>query len=126
MAGVANLFNFILSCMTSPCHSEERIFFNRKQTVAILYQLCFGFSQKCNFFQEDNGLLLRFCNLTQSGLDTQCQQGTSCSSEVITRNCATIALENGNICNKAIQEAVEKKYTILLMIDDYHNIQTNR
>ena len=27
-----------------------------KRTVAILYQLCSGLSQKSNFLQEDNGL----------------------------------------------------------------------
>ena len=28
-----------------------------KRTVAILYQLCFGLSQKSNFLQEDNGCI---------------------------------------------------------------------
>ncbi|XP_078366821.1 uncharacterized protein LOC144650903 isoform X2 [Oculina patagonica] len=125
-AGAANLFNFILSCMTSSRHSEERILLNRKRTVVILYQLCFGLSQKCNFFQEDNGLFLTFCNLTQSGLETQRQLGTSCSSKVITRNRATIAKENLTLSNEAIKEAMDKKYAILLMIDDYHNIHTIR
>ena len=54
LAGAANVFNFILSCMTSSRHSEERILLNQKRTVVILYQLCFGYSQKCNFFQADN------------------------------------------------------------------------
>ena len=112
-AGAANLYNFILSCMTSSRHSEERVFF--------LYQLCFGFSQKCNFFQEDNGLFLKFCNVTQSGL------GTSCSSKVRTRNRSSLAKVNQKQCNDAITEAgIQKKFPILLMIDDYHNIHTIR
>ena len=125
-AGAANLYNFILSCMTSSRHSEERVFLNQKRTVAILYQLCFGFSQKCNFFQEDNGLFLKFCNVTQSVLETQRQLGTSCSSKVITRNRSSLAKVNQKQCNDAITEAIQKKFPILLMIDDYHNIHTIR
>ena len=66
--GAANCFNFVLACMTSSRHSEDGISLNRKLTVAILYQLCFGLLQKCNFLQEDNGLFLQFCNLSQTTL----------------------------------------------------------
>ncbi|KAJ7387356.1 hypothetical protein OS493_004347 [Desmophyllum pertusum] len=124
--GAANVFNFILSCMTSSHHSDDRILLNRKRTVVILYQLCFGFSQKCNFFQEDNGLFLQFSNLTQCGIETQRQLGTSCSSKVISRNRDSISKDNINVVNNAIQEAMDKKQAILMMIDDYHNIHTIR
>ena len=77
-------------------------------------------------FQEDNGLLLKLCNVTQSGLETQRQLGTSCSNKVITRNCSSLAKVNQTQCNDAITEAIRKKFPILLMIDDYHNIHTNR
>ena len=49
--------------MASSHHLSERNILNQKCTVAILYQLCLGYSQKCNFFKEDNGLFLKFCNL---------------------------------------------------------------
>ena len=52
---MVHCLNFVLACMTSSCHSEDHISLNRKCTVVILYQLCFGLSQKCNFLQ-DNGL----------------------------------------------------------------------
>ena len=52
LAGAANVYNFILSCMNSSRHSEERTLLNQKCTVVILYQLCFGYSQKCNFFKK--------------------------------------------------------------------------
>ena len=112
--------------MTCSRHTEDRNLLNRKRTVVILYQLCFGYSQKCNFFQEDNGLFLSFCNLSQCGIETQRQLGTSVSSKVISRNRAAIARENTSQVNDAIQEAIDKKFTILLMIDDYHNIHTIR
>ena len=101
LADAANIYNFVLSCMISSRHSEER---------TLLNQLCFGYSQICNFFQEDNGLFLKFCNSSQSGIKAQRQLGTSVSSKVISRNRAAIA----------------KEFTILLMIDDYHNIHTIR
>ena len=71
----------------------------------------------------DNGLFLKFSNLTQTGLETQCQLGTSCSSKVISRNRVAIAKKNLNVCSDAIKEAIEK-YAITLMIDDYHNIHS--
>lgn len=51
-AGAANVFNFILSCITSSCHSSERVILNQKHTVVFLYQLCVGYSQKFNFFKK--------------------------------------------------------------------------
>ena len=69
--GAANCFNFVLACMTSSRHSEDRISLNHKRTVVILYQLCFGVSQKYHFLQEDNDLFLHFRNLSQTGIETQ-------------------------------------------------------
>ena len=83
LAGAANLFNFIFSCMTSSRHTEDRNLLNRKRTRVILHQLCLGYSQRCNFFQEDNGLFLSFCNLSQCGIVMQRQLGTSVSSQRI-------------------------------------------
>ena len=64
--------------------------------------------------------------VTQSGLETQRELGTSCSSKVISRNQLAIAKENLNVSNDSIKEALEKKYAITLMIDDYHNIHSIR
>ena len=113
LAGAANIYNFVLSCMTSSSHSEERTLLNK---------LCFGYSQKCDFFQEDNGLFLKFCNSSQSGIEAQRQLGTSVSSKVISRNRAAIAKQNFQVCH----DAIAKEFTILLMIDNYHNIHNIR
>lgn len=66
---------------------------NQKRTCVIFYQLCFGYS-KGNFFHEDNGLFLKFCNLSQNGIETQRQLGTSISSKEITKIKAAIADAN--------------------------------
>lgn len=96
----------------------KEVFFNQKRTCVILYQLCFGYS-KGNFFHEDNGLFLKFCNLSQNGIETQRQLGTSISSKEITKIKATIADANFYACNNALEEAINKNFTMLLMIDDY-------
>ena len=84
----------------------------------------FWLSQKCNFFQEDNGLFLHLSNLTQSGIETQRVLGTSCSSKVVGRNQTTFAKQNLSVVNEAIKEAIDKKHASL-MIDDHHNIHTD-
>ena len=43
-----NVFNFILSSISSDCHSKDRKELNQKGTVALLYQLCLGLSQRCD------------------------------------------------------------------------------
>ena len=78
--------------MTSSHHSEDLISLNCKRTVVILYQLCFGVSQKYHFLQEDNGLFLQFCNLSQTGIETRQLLGTSCSGKVLSRYRANINL----------------------------------
>ena len=85
--------------LTSSRHSEDRISLNRKRTV-ILYQLCFGLSQKYHFLQEDNGLFLHFCNLSQTGIETQQLLGPlSCLSKVLSRYCANIGKEHTTVVN---------------------------
>ena len=65
---MVHCLNFVLACMTSSRHSEDRISLNRKCTVAILYQLCLGLSQKCIFLREDNGLFFQFVIFLKLGL----------------------------------------------------------
>ena len=62
----------------------------------------------------------------KKGMGTQPQLGPSVSSKVISRNRAAIAKQNFKVCNDVIQEGIDKEFTILLLIDDYHNIHTIR
>ena len=62
----------------------------------------------------------------KKGMGTQPQLGPSVSNKVISRNRAAIANQNFQVSNDAIQEAIDKEFTLLLMIDDYHNIHTIR
>ena len=76
------------------------------------------------FFKKKMVYFLSF--VIYSKVETQRQLGTSVSSRVISRNRAAIAKQNFQVCNDAIQEAIDKEFTILLMIDNYHNIHTIR
>ena len=80
-------FNCVLALRTSSRHSEDQISLNRKRAVAILYQLCFGLSQKFNFLPDDNGV------------ETQRLWGTSCSSKVLSRYCANNGKEHTTVVN---------------------------
>ena len=67
-AGATTIFDTVLAVMTSERHSEDRIKTNQQRTVAILYTLCFGLSQVCNWLQTNNAIFLHQSNLNQHGL----------------------------------------------------------
>ena len=50
-SGAPRLFDAVQDGVTVPSNSADSIGLNKKQTVAILYQLCYGLSQKCNWFE---------------------------------------------------------------------------
>lgn len=70
-SGAPRLFDAILDAMTDPSHSSVRIELNKKRTVAMLYQLCYGLSQKCNWYQCDHAVFLKDCHLNQQGLSAE-------------------------------------------------------
>ena len=62
------LFDAVQDDVTDPSHSADRIGLKKKQKVAIFYQLCYGLSQKCNWFECDHAVFLKDCHLNQQGL----------------------------------------------------------
>ena len=123
-AKAANVYNLILECMSSNRHSKEGTEVNMHRVVSILYQMCYGLSQKCDFFQQDNGLFLKFSHLTDEGLETQRNLGTSCSSRVISRNIATYASANPSVFNATVADAIKNQKLLILFIDDYTKVHT--
>ncbi|XP_015768507.1 PREDICTED: uncharacterized protein LOC107347149 [Acropora digitifera] len=77
-AVATTIFDTVLAAMTSERHSEDRIKTNQQRTVAILYKLCFGLSQVCNWLQTDDAVFLHQSDLNQQDLDTVRQMGGSC------------------------------------------------
>ena len=66
-SGASRLFDAVQDGVTDPSHSADSIGLNKKQIVAILYQLCYGLSQKCNWFECDDAVVLKDCQLNQQG-----------------------------------------------------------
>ena len=108
--------------MSSNRHSKERTEVNKHRVVSVLYQMCCGLSQKCDFFQQYNGLSLKFSHLTDEWLETQRNLGTSCSSRVISRNIATYASTNPSVFNAAVADAIKNQKLVILFIDDYTKV----
>ena len=76
------------------------------------------------FCKKIMGCFLQFCNLSQTGIETQRLLGTSCSSKVLSRYRVNISKVRLNVIKSAIKKALEQKDAILMMIHDYHNIHT--
>ena len=112
--------------MTSSRHTRVRKQLNDKRTVAVILQLCFGLSQKCSFFQADNGILLRFSHCTNQGLNTQRVIGTSTCSMTVDRALQKFSSSNETNVITALDDAIKNRKLLLLMIDDYTTIQTTR
>ena len=70
-AGAPTIFDTILNAMTDLRHSQLRLGTNEKRTVAIIYKLCYGLSQDCNWLQTDHALFLKDSDLNQRGLEAQ-------------------------------------------------------
>ena len=50
-SGAPRLFDAVQYGVTDASHSANTIGLNKKQIVATLYQLCYGLSEKCNWFE---------------------------------------------------------------------------
>ena len=121
-----NVFNFILSSISSDRHSKDRKELNRKRTVAMLYQFCFSLSQRCDSLQKDNGIFLKFCHLTDEGIDTQRVLGTAVGSRSVKREIVNSAKNSSELLQEVVKEAIENEYLITLMIDDWTKVYTKR
>ena len=66
-SGAPRLFDAVQYKVTDPLHSADSIGLNEKQIVAILYQLCYGLSEKCNRFECNDALIVNDYHLNQQG-----------------------------------------------------------
>ena len=88
--GAPTLFDAVWDGVTDPSHSADRIGLNKKQIVVILYQLCYGLSQKCNWFECDHAVFLKDCHLSQQGLSAEHVIGSSCNRQEANETLATL------------------------------------
>ena len=125
-SGAPRLFDAILDAMTDPSHSSVRIELNKKRTVAMLYQLCYGLSQKCNWYQCDHAVFLKDCHLNQQGLSAERLVGSTCNRQKTNEILHHLLSGNTRSINELISEAISHKWQLVLMIDDYTTVHTKR
>ncbi|CAH3181753.1 unnamed protein product [Porites lobata] len=123
-AGATTIFDIVLAAMTSERHSEDRIKTNQQRTVAILYTLCFGLSQVCNWLQTDNAIFLHQSNLNQHGLDTVRQMGGSCCRRLAGNLLNHFSNSNHQKISELINDAIQHQWQLVLVIDDFTSIHT--
>ena len=116
----------LLNAMTDLIHSQLRLGTNEKRTVAIIYKLCYGLSQVCNWLQTDHALFLKDSNLNQRGLEAQREMGNSCCRRRVIIIPAELAESNTNKIGELISETIKEKWQLALIIDDYTSIHSKR
>ena len=121
-----NVFDFILSSITTARHSKERVELNKKRAVAFLYEFCFCLSQKCDSLHKDNGLFMKFSHMTDEGIDTQRVIGTSVCSRSVKRQITNSSKTSKEIFDIIVKDAIEKQYLVTLMIDDWTKVYTKK
>ena len=121
-----NIFDFVLSSISSARHSKERIELNKKRAVAFLYEFCFCLSQKCDILQRDNGLFMKFCHMTDEGIDTQRAIGSSLCSRSVKRQIAEFSSTSGHLFESVVKDAINNEYLVTLMIDDWTKVYTKK
>ena len=90
----------------------------------MLYQFCFSLSQRCDSLQKDNGIFLKFCSLTDEGIDTQRVLGTAVGSRSVKREIVNSAKNSSELLQEVVKEATENEYLITLMIDDWTRVSS--
>ena len=125
-AGAPTIFDTILNAMTDLRHSQLRLGTNEKRTVAIIYKLCYGVSQVCNWLQTDHVLFLKESNLNQRVFEAQREMGNSCCRRRVNILHAELAESNTNKIGELISEAIKEQWQLVLSIDHYTSVHSKR
>ena len=125
-AGATKLFDTILDSITSSRHSADRRCLNKKRVVSFIYNLCYCLSQTCNPLQIDHALYLRSNQINQEGIETEHIMGHTCSRRTVNNVMHIMFESHFKSFEDFTTEATERKWLIVLIIDDFTNIHTKR
>ena len=92
--------------MSSDDHSANRQILNEKKTVAVIYMLIFGQSQKAIWFQK---LISSAVVSKEGGLSILHQSGIATSKSTQRREMHKSAKNHDNVVREFITDAAEKK-----------------
>ena len=125
-AGATNIFDVILDAITSARHSAEHIYLNKKRAASVIYNLCYCLSQACNTLQTDHALYLRSCNMNQEGMEPQHMMGLSCARMTLNTIAKPLSENHDKLLKHFIEDAIEHKWLLALIIDDFTSIHSKR
>ena len=91
-------------------------------TMNIIYTICFGLSQKCNFVQKDFSASLLTENVNRPALDTARRFGVTCARETerLLETSSITAYEQK--VDEIINRAIDEGHFIIVIIDDFTTV----
>ena len=125
-AGANKLFDTILSAVTTPRQSTDRRNLNQKRVVSVIYNLCYCLSQTCNPLQIDHALYLRSSQVNQEGIETEHIMGNSCARRTVNNIIQAMSASHYQSFETFVAQAIEQKWLLVLVIDDYTSVHTKR
>eukprot|EP00112_Aurelia_sp_Birch-Aquarium-sp1_P019588 Seg4870.3 transcript_id=Seg4870.3/GoldUCD/mRNA.D3Y31 product="hypothetical protein" protein_id=Seg4870.3/GoldUCD/D3Y31 len=125
-SGAPNVFQSIRTLMSAERRNTKRKAELDKLTMNIIYTLCYGLSQKCNFLQKDFSAFLLSENLNRPALNTARKLGVTCASETgrVLETSSIAAYEHE--VEEIIDKAIEEGHFIIVIIDDFTTIDSHR
>ena len=103
-AGANKLFQTIFHAMSSDDHSANRQILNEKQTVAVIYMLLFGQSQKASWFQKLSSSAVVSKGISEGGLSILHQSGIATSKSTQRREMHKSAKNHDNVVRDFITD----------------------
>ena len=125
-AGASKLFDTIMTAMSSEEKSSLRQHQNEKKAVSVIYMLVFGQSQKANWFQKIVAQNTVGKGLSESGLSVLNSTGIAVSKSTQRRHLRKTADRYVARVQSFIDDAIDRKCLLVLMVDDYTNIHTKQ
>ena len=124
--GATTIYDVIQSLMSSTRRNEKRKSDIEKLAINVIYILCYGLSQKCNFMQKDFSLFLMSENANTAAFDTARRLGvTTTAATGRTFEANAIAAYEKEI-DEVIDNAIKERFLIIAIIDDYTSIHSHR
>ena len=125
-AGAKKLFDTLLAAMTTPRQSTDRTELNKKRVVSVIYNMCYCLSQICNPLQIDFALYLRSSHVNQEGMETEHIMAHSCARRTVNNIIQTMAETHFQSFEHFVTEAIEHKWLLVLVIDNYTSVHSKR
>ena len=124
--GAPNIFTWISGLMAATRRKEKRQATIEQLTTNIIYTLCFGLSQKCNYLQKNFSSFLMSENLSRPALSTARRLGIACSDRSHRTHESRLLADYKNEIDGVIQDAIINGHLIIAIIDDFTTIHSHK